>query len=355
MLVGIVLAGLFALAASSYQWRYDVAHDLYQVGEIVEARDAEVYYSCGGRGGCREQMRAVVDFAGGSRNVELPEVPFDRRELPERQWVPAPEPYDGTFNVYYDPELPQDTRRIFSEADVEDAFSQDPRTLWIVVGGLVIWSLAWMRPASRNAGGSIRVLSLAPTPPGAESPRPDSWRLDVIAAVGLATAGLGILLFSGSAWSAVVAMHLDESGAVTDGSDATVRVVASDADGGRPVSDKIFAEIVVKHVTVANEIVPVELVVPDRSVDSELSPGWYENVVPYFDGFDVKYDPANPDLAIAVADIEQAARPSALVVPLAVIGLGVALAGWAWVWPTVRRQRSQQPTPPGMISGQRPG
>jgi hypothetical protein len=201
VLVGIVLAGFFALAAGSYQWRYDVAHDLYQVGEIVEAHDAEVYYSCGR--GCSEEMRAVVDFAGGSRNVELPEVSFDRRGLPERQWVPAPEPYDGIFDVYYDPELPQDTRRIRSEEDVEDAFSQDPRTLWIVVSSLVIWSLAWMRPASRNAGGSIRVLSLAPTPPGAESRRPDSWRLDVIAAVGLATAGLGILLFSGSAWSAV--------------------------------------------------------------------------------------------------------------------------------------------------------
>ncbi|WP_454850572.1 hypothetical protein [Promicromonospora soli] len=271
VLVGIVLAGFFALAAGSDQWRYDVAHDLYQVGEIVEAHDAEVYYSCGRS--CSEEMRAVVDFADGSRNVELPEVSFDRRGLPERQWVPAPEPYDGTFNVYYDPELPQDTRRIRSEEDVEDAFSQDPRTLWIVVGILVIWSLAWMRPASRNTGGSIRVLSLAPTPPGAESQRPDSWRLDVIAAVGLATAGLGILLFSGSAWSAVVAMYLDESGAVTDGSDAAVRVVASDVDGGGPVSDKVFAEIVIKHVTVANEIVPVELVVPDRRVDSELLPG----------------------------------------------------------------------------------
>ncbi len=173
----------------------------------------------------------------------------------------------------------------------------------------------------------------------------------MVAAAGLITVGLGILLFSGSGWNTVVAMHLDESGAVTNGFDAAVRVVASDADGGGPVSDKIFAEIVIEHVTVANEIVPVELVAPERRVDSELSPGWYENVVPYFDGFDAKYDPANPDLAIAVADIEQAARPSALAIPLAVIGLGAALAGWAWVWPTVRRQRVQPPAPPGMISG----
>jgi hypothetical protein len=350
VLVGIVLAGFFAPAAASYQWRYDVAHDLYQIGEVTEARDAEVYYSCGR--GCSYEMRAVVDFSDGPRNVNLPEVTFDHRGLPQSQWVPAPEPYSGTFNVYYDPELPQDTRRILSQDDVESAFRQDPSTLWIVVGIFVIWSLAWMRPASRPVGGSIRVLSLAPTAPGAESRRPDSWRLDVVAAVGLATAGLGILLFSGSAWNAVVAMHLDQSGTATEGFDATVRVVAG--PDGQPASDKVFAEIVIEHDRVANKIVPVELVTPVQERDSALTPDWYESIAPYTDGFAVKYDPANPDLAIAVADIEQAARPGALVIPLTVIVLGTTLAGWAWVWPAVRRQRAQQPARPGMISGGQP-
>lgn len=351
MLIGIVLAGCLAAFAAWYQSRYDVAHDLYQVGRLTEAHDAEVYYSCGRN--CNQEMRAIVDFADGPRTVDLPEISFDRRGLPERQWVPAPEPYSGTFSVYYDPERPQDTSRIRSQDEVEGAFFDDPRPPWIAVGVLVIWSLAWVRPALRKTGGSVRVLSSASASPGQELARYDGRTPDVVAAAGLITVGLGILLFSGSAWNSVVAMHLDESGAVAEGSDAAVRVV-SDAARGGPVADKVFAEIVIKHVTVANEIVPVELVVPNRRVSSELSPGWYENIVPYTDGVTVKYDPANPDLAIAVADIEEVARPSALVVPVVLVCFGAVVVVWAYTWPVVRRrrsERSQQQTPPGITSG----
>lgn len=169
------------------------------------------------------------------------------------------------------------------------------------------------------------------------------------AAAGLTTAGLGILLFSGSAWNAVVAMHLDESGTVTKGFDAAVRVVA-DSDG-RTAADKVFAEIVSERDRMTNETVPVQLVAPAQEVEPALAPGWYEPVAPYADGFAVKYDLANPDLAIAVADIELAARPSTLIIPFTVIGLGVALTGWAYAWPIVRRRRERQTPQPGMISG----
>lgn len=347
MVIGIVLAGCLALAAGSYQSRYDVAHDLYQVGEITQAHDAEVYYVCGK--GCNHEMRAVVDFTDGPRSVELPEVPFSHRGLPESRWVPAPEPYTGTFGVYYDPDLPEDNQRIRSQDEVEGVFFQDPRPLWIAVGAIAICSFAWLRPALRRGAGSIRVLSMAPTPPGQQSQGLGSWRLDVTAAAGLTIAGLGILLFSGSAWNAIVAMHLDESGTVTKGFDAAVRVVA-DSDG-RPAADMVFAEIVIEQDTGANETVPVQLVAPAQEVKPALVPGWYEPVAPYTDEFAVKYDPENPDLAIAVADVELAARPSVLVIPLIVLGLGTALAGWAYAWPVVRRQREHQTPQPGMILG----
>jgi hypothetical protein len=353
LLVGIALAAVCALLAASHQWRYDVAHDLHQVGDVAQAHHAEVYYACGR--GCDRRMRAVVNFPAGSRAIEFDEPSFSLRGLPESRWVPAPEPYGEAFTVYYDPEHPHDIRRIMPQVDVEGAFHQETRISWIVLGALVVWSLAWIRPAVRRAGRPVRVLSVSSSASG-DQLRRGEWRRDATIAVGLTVMGLGVLVCSGSAWNAMAAMHLASSGSVAEGFDPMVRVVP-DADD-RNVSDKVFAEIVVGQRGGADDIVPVELLAPAQRVDPELAPGWHASVAPYADGFPVRYDPDDPDLAIAVSDIDGAVRPGALIFPLVLLALAVSLVVWALARPSDlrrRRRRKQQALLPGMVPGSGPG
>lgn len=175
--------------------------------------------------------------------------------------------------------------------------------------------------------------------------------------VGIALAvGLAVLVFSGSAWNTVATMHLARSGSVAEGFDAAVRVV-SDEDG-RTAADKVFAEIEVGRPGAADEIVPVELLAPAHGVDPDLAPGWHAAVAPYADGFAVRYDPRNADLAVAVIDVERAVRPGTLILPLTLFVLGVSLVGRALARRSDfrgRRRRERQASLPGMVSGSGPG
>ncbi|MDR7384382.1 hypothetical protein [Promicromonospora iranensis] len=338
-----------------------MAHDLYQSGAEAQAHDAEVYYrSCRG---CESELRAVVEYPDGPRTLpDLPSISFDRDGLPKGRWVVAPPPYDGTFQVLYDPDDPTDPGTIMTVDDVEDEVYQDgPLVTWVVVGALLTFGLVLMRPTVRSAveahhrfGAARRTIDAHLDLLHGSADDDDVLRMqvrdavdgatdrsqarlrrerirDLVMAVGIVLVAVSVLMWATSGREAVIAYHLQDAGVETKAFDALVTI---DTRDDRTVSTKVFAEV--RDTGVTAEYHDVELVVPERYIDEQLEPGWYSNVEPYRDGFVVVQDPEQPEWAVPLGDLDHLAQPGAIVLPSAVGVVGIASCVGVLVWPARR-------------------
>ncbi|MFE7507294.1 hypothetical protein [Promicromonospora sp. NPDC057488] len=326
------------------------------------------YRSCRG---CHSEFRAVVELPDGPQTLPLPSISFDTDDLPTRRWVAALPPYDGTFQVFYDPDDPTDTGTIMTVDDVEDEVYEDgPLTTWVFVGALLTFGLMLVRPSVRSTEEAHHRFSAVRRTVDA---RPDAiqgsahadhdlsvlvddavdraseyslrWLrreriLDAVMAVGIVLVAVSALIWATSGREAAIALHLRDAGIETKAFDALVTI---DTRDDRTVSTQVFAEV--RDTNDSTTYHDVELIVPERYIDEQLDPGWYSNSAPYRDGFVVVQDPEHPGWAVPLGDLDHLAQPGPIVVASVVGAVGILLCVGVLAWPAMRRRPDSVGTP----------
>ena len=349
--LGATLSLVFVLVAVDEQARYKLADELRRNGQMTTASNAEAYHrTCRG---CDDELRAEVDFTAGPRIVELPKINVQAGGLPANEWVPAPPPYDTEFTVLYDRDDPVGSR-VMDLVDAYDLFEGNHLVPWIVAGALVIWTLSLVRPFIRHAPEEHRRREVfrAGGDPGPATSGSRAWRADLVLVAGLVVTGLGLLLCLTAGREVLTAQYLDEHGEGTRAYGVSLHVTENE---GAPRADRVLALI---EPDPKQRDRTVELAAPGQLLSDSPGAGWHYGVTapaPY-DDFAIKYDPDDPDLAIAEADIARAADPAPLIVAIATLALGMLVVGGVLARLTARRRGERERErlsrlPPGLIGG----
>jgi hypothetical protein len=351
---GVPLSFAFTVTAVDEQARYNLADELWRNGQMANASNAEVYHRTCRR--CDDDFRAQVFFTAGPRTVELPEINVHAGELPANEWVPAPWPYDTEFTVLYDRDDPVGTR-VMDIVDAYDLAEGNHLVPSIVAGALIIWTLSLVRPFIRHAREEYRRREVfnAGGDPGSAKPGVRGWRADLVLAAGLVVTGLGVLLYLTAGREVLTAQYLDEHG---EGAQTYALSFHVTDNEGVPRADRVLAWI---DPDPKQRGRLVELVAPGQPLSDSPGAGWHYGVTPPapYDDFAIKYDPDNPDLAIAEADIARAADPAPLIVAIATLALSTLVVGGILAWLAARRwgERERErlgQLPPGLILGRAP-
>jgi hypothetical protein len=182
--IGAVMTVMSLALIPAAMSQADDAEGLLSDGERATATSAE------GRAKVREkhregvdrreimdpEVRAVVTFPDGVETVELNGPEGAPETAYQRNWAPAPAPYEGSFEVVYDPADPAGTIMAVSDAEENAAFS--PGGNVILAAFFLVWTLAFAYPCYRSVkkkaapGQAAEAMSQL----GADAPGAAGWR-----------------------------------------------------------------------------------------------------------------------------------------------------------------------------------
>ncbi|MBO0609759.1 hypothetical protein [Myceligenerans salitolerans] len=94
------------------------------------------------------EVRATVALPDGSQQLALNDPQSAPETAYQEQWAPAPAPYEGSFEVVYDPADPAGT--VTAVADAEERADYTPAGNVAIAVFFVVWTLAFAYPFYRS-------------------------------------------------------------------------------------------------------------------------------------------------------------------------------------------------------------